>query len=74
MHLEVSGAGDVLAVVPGEPDGVLSGVGGAGVLQLEGEVVLLGHDLDAVGELVVERLVVLEPGGREAGDGGVGGA
>ena len=73
MDFEMSGAGYV-ARCAGDPAGVLARVFDHAVLDGEGEVVLLGLDLDPVGQLVLEGLVVLEPGRGEALETGVGGA
>ncbi len=67
MDLEMGGAGDVLAGRAREPARVLAAVLRHAVLQLQREVVLLGHDLDAVRQLVLQGLVVPQPRGRQAG-------
>ena len=61
VDLELGRACDALTPGPRDPAGVLPGVLGHAVHQLEGEVVLLGLDLDPVGQLVVQGLVVLQP-------------
>ncbi len=74
MHLQVGGGGDGAALAVVDPAGVLAAVLRGAVGQGQREVVLLGHDLDPVGQLVRQRLVVLEPGRRQTGQCSVGGA
>ena len=66
MYLEGGGAGGSFTAGSGHPAGVLAGVSGGTAGQLQAEQVVLGGELQPVGELVVEGLVILEPGGGDA--------
>lgn len=63
MNLEVGRAGCGLAARRGDPAGVLAGVSRAAIAQLQGEEAVFAGDLHPVGQTVVQRLVVLQPGG-----------
>ena len=73
MDLQMSRAGDVLALSPCDPAGVLPGIVGHHILQLQSEVILFGSDFDAIGQFVIQWFVVPQPGGAEAGHADVGG-
>ena len=66
MNLQVGGACGSLAALGGDPAGVEAGVRGRAVAELQGEERVLAGHLDAVRQLVVKRLVVLQPRGRHA--------
>ena len=67
MNLQVGGAGGSLSPRGGDPAGVLAGVPRAAVADLQGEQGVLAGDLQPVGQSVVQRLVVLQPGGGDPG-------
>ena len=64
MNLQVSGAGGSLSPGGGDPAGVLAGVSGCAVGDLQGEQGVLAGDLQTVSQHIVQRFVVLQPGGR----------
>ena len=66
MNLQVGGACGGLAALGGDPAGVEARVRGRAVAELQGEERVLAGHLDAVRQLVVKRLVVLQPRGRHA--------
>ena len=61
MNLQVSGAGGSLSPGGGDPAGVLAGVSGRAVGDLQREQGVLAGDLHSVGQLVLQGLVVLQP-------------
>ena len=61
MDLQVSGARGSLSSWGGDPAGVLAGVPGCAVGDLQGEQGVLAGDLHSVGQLVLQRFVVLQP-------------
>ena len=63
MDLQVSGARGSLSSWGGDPAGVLARVPWCAVTDLQGEESILAGDLHPVGQLVLQRLVVLQPGG-----------
>ena len=67
MNLQVSGAGGSLTAGGRHPAGVLAGVPRCAVADLQGEESVLAGDLQAVGQGVVQGLVVLQPGGGDSG-------
>ena len=67
MNLQVSGAGGGLAPGRRHPAGVLAGVSGGAVADLQGEQGVLAGDLQTVRQDVVQRFVVLQPGGCHSG-------
>ena len=67
MNLQVSGAGGSLAARGRHPAGVLAGIPRCAVTDLQGEQSVLAGDLQAVGQGVVQGLVVLQPGGGDPG-------
>jgi len=66
VNLQLGRASGSLSIGVGDPAGVLAGISGHHFRQLQGEVVLLGHDLGPVGDGSIQGLVVLQPGGTQA--------
>ena len=67
VNLQVSGAGGSLSPGGGDPAGVLAGVPGCAVGDLQGEQGVLAGDLQTVRQGIVQRFVVLQPGGCHSG-------
>ena len=67
MNFQVGRAGGSLPALSCDPTCVLARVGGGAVGQLQGEEGILAGDLDSVSQLVIQGLVVLEPGGSHSG-------
>lgn len=69
----MSGTGVSVAIGIGHAAGVLTAVFGSAVEDLEAEDIGLRNDLDTIGELVIQGLVVPEPGGGDVLEAGVDG-
>ena len=67
VNLQVGRAGGGLSPGRRDPAGVLAGVPRAAVADLQGEQGVLAGDLQSVRQSVVQRLVVLQPGGGDSG-------
>ena len=64
VNFQVSGAGGGLSPRGRHPAGVLAGVSGCAVADLQGGEGVLAGDLHSVRQLVLQGFVVLQPGGR----------